>query len=554
MRFEESKWRAGKLNNMKYENKGWRPEWLLLLVSVGLVVLYNAVFWRRLVNITHPDSLHAYGFLIGVFLFLVIFFNIVLSLLPFRWIGRPLLSLILPLAALTTYFMMEYGVAIDSRMIQNVFETDFNEAKALFTWKGLLYFLLLGVLPVVLLWRASIRRLTWKAALKARGISIGISMLVIALIAMVFYQSFATVLRNNRDIRYYLVPNNYLKGVMDYFHDSSDVPVVVAAIGTDAHRPAALAQRPRKTLVVLVIGETARAANFSLDGYARDTNPELSKQAGLINFSQAHSCGTETAVSLPCLLSDLGHENYSLKKASGQENLLDVVKRSGVHVLWVENQSGCKRTCDRVERINTTDMKVPLYCANGECHDEILIDELRKYADTMKEDSLVVLHEMGSHGPAYYQRYPAAFQRFTPVCNTNLLDKCSKEQMVNAYDNTILYTDHVLSSLIDTLRSYSGRYDTAMMYMSDHGESLGEYGLYLHGAPYVLAPDFQRHIPAIVWLSPGFQESTGIHADCVAKKKDEPISHDNIFHSILGLLDIQTNVYKPDLDLFAHCK
>ena len=539
---------------MKHQSRGWRVEWLLLAVSLGLVALYNASFWRHLVGITHPDSLRADGFLLGVFLFLVAFFNAILSLLPFRWLGRPFLSLMLPLAALTTYFMNQYGTAIDSRMIQNVFETDFKESLALFTWKMLWYFLLLGVLPVVLLWRLPIRRQPWFATLKSRGIAIGLSVLVIILVAMFFYQSFATVLRNNRDIRYYLVPNNYLKGMMDYFHDNDDVPTTITAIGTDAHRPAELASRPRKTLVVLVIGETARAANFSLDGYTRETNPALSKQQELINFSQAHSCGTETAVSLPCLLSGLGRNNYSLKKARGQENLLDVVKRSGVHVLWIENQSGCKRTCDRVERITTTNMKLPAYCTNDECHDEILVDELRHYADTMTEDSLVVLHQMGSHGPAYYQRYPAAFQHFTPVCNTNLLDKCSKEQIVNAYDNTILYTDHVLSSIIDTLRGYEGRYDTAMMYMSDHGESLGEYGLYLHGAPYLLAPDFQKHIPAMVWLSPNYQQTTGIHTDCVARKKDAPISHDNIFHSVLGLLDIQTSVYQPDLDLFVPCK
>jgi lipid A ethanolaminephosphotransferase len=199
-------------------------------------------------------------------------------------------------------------------------------------------------------------------------------------------------------------------------------------------------------------------------------------------------------------------------------------------------------------------MKLPEFCSSGECHDEILVAQLREYAAKADKDTLVVMHQMGSHGPAYHLRYPPAFERFTPVCKTNLLDKCTSAQITNTYDNTILYTDHVLSSVIDTLKTYQGRFDTSMIYMSDHGESLGEYGLYLHGAPYVLAPEFQKHIPAVLWLSADMQKERGIDAACVAKEKDAEVSHDNLFHSVLGLLDIRTSLYQPGLDLFARCQ
>ncbi len=541
---------------MKLKQYVWRPEYLIIAVATALVAFYNLALWKKIIAVSHPEGLHGLFFLMSVAFLLAAFFSTVLALLPFRWVTRPLLTLVLPLASLTTYFMNQYGVAIDARMIQNVFETDFAESLALLTFKMVVYFLLLGVLPVVLLWRAPVLRLAAWPATRARLLLIAGSLLVIALVAMFFYQSFASVLRNNRDVRYYVVPNNYLKGMLDYFHDSSEAPVVLEKIGTDAHKGPSWEGRQRKSLVVLVIGETARAANFSLaSGYARDTNPELRQQADIVSFSKAHSCGTETAVSLPCMLSGLGRSNYSLSKARSRENLLDVVQRAGVAVLWLENQSGCKRTCDRVTvRINTTDMKLPEFCSSGECHDEILIAQLREYAAKADKDTLVVMHQMGSHGPAYYLRYPPAFERFTPVCKTNLLDKCTPAQITNTYDNTILYTDHVLSSVIDTLKTYHGRFDTGMIYMSDHGESLGEYGLYLHGAPYVLAPEFQKHIPAVMWLSADMQAARGINVACVAKEKDDAVSHDNLFHSVLGLLDIRTSLYQPDLDLFSRCQ
>jgi lipid A ethanolaminephosphotransferase len=539
---------------MRQVGKSWRPEYIILAVSVAMVVFYNAALWKHFVVAVHPEGWEGRFLLLTTFFLLTAFFSLVQALLPFRWITRPLLTILLPLSALSAYFMSQYGTAIDDKMVQNVFETDVREADALLTWLLLLYFIVLGVVPVVAIWRLKLRPFVLVDAVKARALLILACLLVVILAAAFFYETFASTVRANRDLRFYITPNSFIKGGMDLFLDEESTSVTLKEVGTDARKGPSWTPRKNKALVVLVIGETARSANFSLNGYSRDTNPELEKQSDIVSFRNAYSCGTDTAVSLPCMLSGLGRENYKLARARSQENLLDVIQHAGIPVLWVENQSGCKRTCDRVSvRINTTDMTLPEFCQGGECHDAIMAAELNKYVKTLKQDTLVVMHMMGSHGPAYYRRYPTDAEHFKPVCRTSLLGKCSDEAIVNAYDNTIRYTDHALASVLDVLRKFQGERDTAMIYMSDHGESLGEYGLYLHGAPYMLAPDFQKHIPAVIWLSPDMENARGVKAACLSQQKDAAISHDNLYHSLLGLLDIQTAVYQPDLDIFRPC-
>lgn len=537
---------------MSVDGEAWRPETVLVLVAAALALPYNLVLWGKIVAAAPPSGVYAVVFLAATFCLLTALFALALLLLPLRWLGRPLLSLLLPLAALAAYFMHAYGVAIDDRMIMNVFETDRAEALQLMSVVLLVYFLLLGVLPVVWLWKVPLRRQRWAPALRARLLALGAALAVIALVAGGFYQSYASLLRNHRDLRFYIVPNNLVNGFRHYVIEDAGVEGPLQVVGGDAHqRPRAAGRKP--VVVVLVIGETARADHLSLNGYPRPTTPKLAQVKGLVNFSAAHSCGTETAVSLPCMVSNLGQDDYSPAKAAARENLMDVVRRAGPDVVWVENQSGCKRACDRVQRVYTRDLKLPQYCQDGECHDEILIEALRRQLASVQRDTLMVLHQMGSHGPAYYLRYPVpAFEAFTPVCKTNVLDQCTPEQIINTYDNTIHYTDHVLAGLIDTLRA-DAAVDSAFVYLSDHGESLGEYGLYLHGAPRMLAPSQQTHIPMVAWFSDGYLAASGLRSSCVARRSGDPVSHDNLFHSVLGLLAVATRDYRRDLDLFSPC-
>ena len=238
----------------------------------------------------------------------------------------------------------------------------------------------------------------------------------------------------------------------------------------------------RPALVVLVVGETARAANFSLGGYPRETNPRLA-ELPIVYFDDVSACGTTTAVSVPCMFSPYGRKAYSDAKAKSHESLLDVLQRTGVSVLWRDNNSGCKGACERVPQHEGRALRHPDFCAGDACFDEVLLEGLPAWIDALAGDGLVVLHQQGSHGPAYHERSPAAFKRFTPECADAAVESCSRESIVNAYDNTILYTDFVLSRLIALLEREAERFDVAMLYVSDHGESLGENGLYLHGLP-----------------------------------------------------------------------
>lgn len=538
---------------MMTSGKAWRPEWVVAGAALLLALPCNLVLWSHVMAAQPPQGLHGAAFLGAGVALLAAVLALVLLLLPLRWVGRPLLTLLLPLSALAAYFMQQYGVAIDDNMIRNVFETDPAEVAQLLSGRLFVYLLLLGLLPAVLLWRLPLLRQPLWPALKARLLAIGACLAVIGLVAALFYPGMASLFRNHRELRFFLVPANLVNGLRHYARGADTAAVALQAVGPDAHRgPRAVAKR-RPTVVVLVVGETARADHFSLNGYGRETNPRLARQDGVVYFSDARSCGTETAVSLPCMLSNLGRRGFSPERAQTRENVLDVAARAGVDVAWVENQSGCKRTCDRVRRIRTAALGLPGYCQDGECHDGILVEALRRELAGVRRDTLLVLHQMGSHGPAYYLRYPPEFERFTPVCRSNLLDQCSPEQIRNTYDNTILYTDHVLAELVDTLRA-DAAHDTALVYLSDHGESLGEYGMYLHGAPRMIAPDAQVHVPVLAWLSPAYQQATGVRTSCVGRRADQPLSHDNLFHSLLGLLDINTHAYDGALDVFAPCE
>ncbi len=541
--------------DMMIFNRSIRPERLTLLVSLGLVLFYNLPFWREMLRIVGPLDGHGIKLLLESFLLVTAFYNLVLSLFNWPYIGKPLIALLLLTTSFITYFMNQYGVMIDVHMVQNAVQTDHKEVRDLLTMKMALFVVLLGLLPG---WWLFTRHIQWRSPLREGGVrllTLLVSAAVLVGIAFAAYQDFASLFRNNRQLRHYLTPFNYIQATNGYIQDHyNSGPIVVSPLGEDAKRDASWQQHKRKTVFVLVVGETARADHFSLNGYPRNTNPKLSAQPGLINLPNVHSCGTETAVSVPCMFSDIGRDNYSGDKAARQENVLDVLKRAGYNVIWRDNQSGCKDVCNRVTLEDVTTSKDDKLCSTGECWDEILLQNLQQKIDQSDRDIVLVLHQMGSHGPAYYKRYPPSMEQFKPVCQTSELSRCPREQIVNGFDNTILYTDTVLSGLIDFLRANQQRYNTGMLYMSDHGESLGENGMYLHGTPYLLAPEAQKHIGAMMWFSDSFQQEVGLNQRCLEGRKAEPYSHDNLFHSLLGVLGVHTSVYNKQLDMFAPCR
>ncbi|MBX9756872.1 MAG: phosphoethanolamine--lipid A transferase [Pseudomonadaceae bacterium] len=537
-----------------FKIKAIRPELLTLLVSLFFLLAFNLALWQHLLQITNSDW---QGLLLrGSFaLLLLAAFNLLLTLMAFRGVFKPLLSVLLLGGAGAAYFMNQYGVMIDKGMLRNIAETNPAEAFDLLSVKLGLYLLLLGVLPTWLLWQTPVNYRVWHFELLRKLVVITGCAAILGGVALANYQGLASLFRNHKELRLLVTPSNLVNAGSGYLREQfASAKQPFQRIGEDALRAVKVNNHGRKSLTVLVVGESARAENFSLLGYGRQTNPELQKQDDLISFPNAYSCGTETAVSVPCMFSNLGRENYQASIAENQEGLLDVLQRSGLQVIWRDNQSGCKGTCDRVTQDDVSNDNDPLLCANGECHDEILLKNLQSFIDNLQQDTVLVLHAMGSHGPAYFKRYPKKFEQFTPVCTSNALNECAREEIVNGYDNTILYTDHVLATLIDLLRQNQEKIDSGMLYISDHGESLGEYNLFLHGTPYVMAPEQQKHVGMLAWFSKGYQQNFGFDSQCLRDNREQALSHDNLFHSMLGLLQVQTSVYNAQLDMFAACR
>jgi lipid A ethanolaminephosphotransferase len=513
---------------------------LTLFASLWLVAVGKFTFWRAIWQAS--GGIHAGNllFLLTVPLFVLAWVYLLLSLLAWGRATKAALAITLILSATAGYFIHTYGVVLDHSMIANIVQTHPSEALELMTWRLALWIAAFGVLPALLVALAPAANKHWTRELAAKASGMAVAMVCLAAVLLVNYQNYASLLRNHRELRLVLVPSNIAAAAQGYLTRRWRAPAALEVVGADATRSAAH-------------GETARAANFSLNGYPRPTNPQLARQ-NVLSFSDVSACGTSTAVSLPCMFLDVGHDGFKATLALHHEGLLDVLTHAGIAVRWRDNNSGCKGVCDRIPRDDLSGMQVPRLCRDDECYDEILLHSLQNYLDKQDADTLIVLHMNGSHGPAYFKRYPPAFAAFTPACDNVQLDRCSRQEIVNAYDNTLRYTDYVLSQTIDLLRRNEQRFDTAMLYVSDHGESLGENGLYLHGLPYALAPREQIQVPMLLWLSEGLREHLNIDAACLRAKQHAPLSHDYVFHSILGLSNVQTAIYRPDRDLFNSCR
>ena len=530
-----------------------RAEVLAVCLSLLLVLFFNMPFWQRLYGIVSPLDAHGVKMLGLAFVLVTAFFSLLLQLLVWPKIGKPLLTALLLITAGVSYFMSQYGVLIDMNMVRNAMQTDGAEVRDLLTVKMVLTVLLLGGLPSLWLWKTPVLYRPPLRELGVRVVALLVSAGVLVAVAMVGYQDFASLFRNNRELRFALTPTNYLQATSSYIKRVTAKPAVLQKVGEDASRTAPWPAGSKPRVLVIVVGETARADHFSLNGYPRQTNPQLARIPGLINYPDTWSCGTETAISVPCMFSALPREKFDADEAKHRENLLDILQRTGIQVAWRDNNSGCKEVCNRVPTEMVFGDKNPVFCADGECFDDILLDGLPQRLKALKGDAVIVLHQKGSHGPAYYKRYPKAYERFTPVCRTSELQKCSRQDIINGFDNTILYTDAILAKTIAALQAEPA-VAGGMIYLSDHGESLGENNMYLHATPYLVAPDAQKHIPMVAWFSPAWQQAAGMQQACLQQGSKQRYSQDNLFHSVLGLMGVKTALYEAPLDMFAACR
>ncbi len=512
----------------------------------------NISFFQQIWHLTPHHTLKSIGFLLATFVLMWAYLNFFLQLCTWSKLARPLQTVLLFFAAVGAYAIDSFGVVIDVNQIQNLMETDSQEIIDLLNTNLFLYLTVLFGLPCYALWSKPFINQSLKQVLKQKSLLIMTSLVLVVSVAGLFFVDYAAMFRENRSLRYLVNPINSVNAFHNYWHTHQPLnEKSLITYGTDAQYTAKPQQKP--ILLVFVLGETARAQSFSLNGYQRPTNPLLSKQA-IINFNQVSSCGTATAVSLPCIFSGFDRKDYDENTAHHREGLLDIAQRAGYKVTWIENNSGCKGVCDRVEQFPLLEDKKAQWCKDGECVDDLLLDTFRVFlAQAEPTHRAIFLHQEGSHGPAYYRRYPQSFEQFKPVCNTNAIQGCSTQAVVNTYDNTILYTDYILSSIIDELKSYQNRYQIVFWYVSDHGESTGEHGLYLHGTPYFLAPSQQTHVPMLSWLSADFRQNQPAKNQCLQRQQHQAVSHDNIFHTMLGLMSIKTAVYQQDLDM-SRCR
>ena len=516
-----------------------------LLAAFFLVCCANGPFWKAFIaklGVANPGDA-AFLVITGVSLFMV--FNILFSVFSFSPVYKPLLIVLFCTAAIVSYFMGSYGIVINQQMIVNLLETDVREASEQFTWALLGHFFLLGVVPSTLLLACRVAYRPWRHELLARSGVVVCSAVLLGVMVLVDSKEFVLFGRQNIDLRMYINPTYPIYSLIKTMRNRgqahrSELPRVVAV---DAQRPVST----HRTALVLVVGEAARAEEFSLNGYSRATNPQLISR-DVVSFTEVQSCGTDTAESLPCMFSHLGRAQYSRNKAKQYENILDILQRTGVEVIWRDNNSGSKGVADRVRCEDLAGEKDPALCSSGGCFDEILLRDLGERLSSNTGEMLIVLHQKGSHGPSYYKRSPKDFKVFLPECSQDDVQGCDRQNILNAYDNTIVYTDYVLAKLIDLLAAQS--YGTAMLYISDHGQSLGENGVYLHGLPYAIAPRQQRHVPMIFWASTSYLREKAIDGGLLKKHQTDRISHDYLFHSLLGLFSVTTDVYRPELDLF----
>jgi len=523
---------------------------LILIVAAYLLMFLNRAFLQRLFSASPGDGVTLVD---TSMVALVMAINVMLlSLVVWPRVVKPALITIVVSTAIAAWFMDHIGAPIDRHALASAFETDTREARewitpAMIGWLAVFA----GIPSALILWvrpthgkfhRELGHRLLLNAALicVVFGLSIGQT------------RALSSLLRNHAELRHYANPFAVLHATRGYLkHGLAIDPGPPTALGRDARLTGPDTELPM--LMLLAVGESARSHSFELNGYPRATNPRLSTLPVVHNFD-VHSCGTNTATSLPCMFSNLGQEQFDVGAARQSENLLDVLGHAGFHVVWRDNNTGSKHIADRVTERDLARLGDRRLCPSGSCFDEVLVQNLDQDLPSSPQNTAIVLHFLGSHGPAYHDRYPARFATFQPECRSADLSACSPEQIRNSYDNTIRYTDHVLAMAIGWLQQKQGKYRTALLYVSDHGESTGEHGLYLHGAPRFMAPDEQTHVPMLAWWSPEFEKSRQLDRRCALGQQSRELSHDHYFHTVLGLTGTQTRVYRPELDVWSACR
>lgn len=530
---------------------------LVFLLAAYFALPLNLPVYAQLAHIFNQSTSLDWGFALSIPLFFLFALNFIFQIFSWPYLFKPFFAVLLVLSALISFAGFQYGVIVDQDMLVNVLETDRGEAGSYLTIYSVLWLLGFGLVPALALLFTPIR--PEKSALRflmKKGLSMLVSVVVIGVIAGLYYQNYSSVGRNNSSLKKMIIPTHFLYSSFGlvkqrYFTE----PMVYQEIGQDAQqKPSAVRQATQKpTLVFFVLGETARVQNYQYFGYPRDTNAYTAPFQPIF-FKDVASCGTATAVSVPCMFSNMNRQNFDRSRADNQDNVLDILQRAGISLLWKENDGGDKNVAKNIPLKELARDNREGLCDGDTCYDIAMLENLDQEIATQQGNRMIFMHFIGSHGPTYFKRYPKEMAVYQPDCPRADIENCSVEQIVNTYDNTIRYSDYVMSQLLAKLDSLQDRYNTALIYISDHGESLGENGLFLHGMPYSLAPEYQTRVPLLIWMSSGFSQNKGIDVECLRSNSELPYAHQNLFHSLLGVMDVSTKAYQANLDLFAKCR
>ena len=536
----------------KLKNLTLTTNQLLFFTCCYIALILNLPFLTKTTNAITALDHYNIMFLISLPVFLLSLTVLVQGVFAFRWLTKPLLILTVLISSLIFYGTITYGIVFDYTMVQNTVETDTAEALSYLNVYASLFFLFFGILPAFLIYKVKLTYKPFIRELLSRLKVISLSLGTVLLIASVFYSNYAAVGRNNKDLLSYITPYKMIDASYKFIRNHFFYPPLKFQVLDTL--PTIVRDNSRKHVTVMVLGETARAQSFSLNGYSKPTNINTEKH-GVISFSDVSSCGTATAVSVPCMFSRLNKKNYNKRSAIAQQNAIDLIHLAGADVLWISNNNGsCKGVCTRVKTIQVaTDKSNPL-CDGEYCFDEALLAPLKQKLNSLTHDNtLIVLHMIGSHGPTYFKRYPNDKRIFIPDCQRSDIQNCSPEQLLNSYDNTIAYTDFVLSKVINELSILDKKdnIESSMLYISDHGESLGESGVYLHGLPYAFAPVEQTHVPMIFWTD---NAQADFNTECLRDLSKSPMSHDNIFDTLLSIMSVKSKAYHIENDPFIDCK
>lgn len=486
-----------------------------LLYSLYSICAFGTLFLSKVYTALNPSSFSDYYFFFVLCIIALLAHFLLFNLLCCRFVTKFFAFLLLISSGFASYFMRTYNVLIDEDMIYNSLKTDINEVSDLLSLHLVIYIFFVVIVPIIVI---SFLKIKHSVKLFFKSIKITLILLPIALLLILSaYFKAAGFFRVNREFQHSIIPSNYIIPIFkitknSFFPSVQDEELKIEDL--------TLENVPEDLNIIFVVGETARRKNFEIYGYERKTNPALSEVKDLKIIPNTNSCGTSTRISVPCIFSP--SEKY--------QNYLPSLQKAGAFIKWYENNfGGCYGMCDEIPSF-----KVDHSQCDGSCPDGKIFDEFYKDFATQKRGlNLFILHQNGSHGPLYFKRYPKEFAKFKPECVTANVNECAKEELVNAYDNSILYTDFLLGQLIENVKKSAK--PTVVIYVSDHGESLGEKGIFLHGFPLAFAPKEQIEIPFLVWSSFPIE---------IKEKKE--YTHKNVMNLILSLMKAKSKVINPE--------